>query len=515
MAASDQVVDPASLPMTDRLLTSLAVLLAVLMVILDMTVVNVALPELMGALGATPDQITWVLTSYIVAEAIVIPMSGFLAERFGRKRVLIISVAGFVVASMLCGQARTLFQMVLFRLLQGAFGASVIPLSQATMVDSFDAQSRGKAMAVWGIGVLLGPIMGPTVGGFITDHLGWPWVFYINLPIGIVNLALLVAYLRPTKPIRIPIDWLGAALLAIGIGSLQMLLDRGNVEDWLQSNLIVILALISIVCITTFVYRSFNRPDAVLQLSLLKDRNLATSTFLIMAFGVGMLSTIALQPLFLEHLLGYPASTAGLVMAPRGIAVMSGMIIVAALISHIDSRWLVFLGLVLSAGGTYVTTTTYNLDIDKFWIIAPTIVQGIGMGMIFVPLSTLAYQTLPKSASDQAASIFNIARTIGGSVGIAIAATILTRTAHQNWQSLGGAMDPYNPAMRTWLEATGVAPSSPLAQQMLGAELMRQSMMIGFVEAFGFITLSFLILIPFVLLLKDTGAGSPYAVEGK
>ena len=312
-------------------------------------------------------------------------------------------------------------------------------------------------MAVWGIGVLLGPIMGPTVGGFITDHLGWPWVFYINLPIGIVNLALLVAYLRPTKPIRVPIDWLGAALLAIGVGSLQMLLDRGNVEDWLQSSLIVSLGLISIVCITAFVYRSFNRRDAILQLSLLKDRNLATSTFLIMAFGVGMLSTIALQPLFLEHLLGYPASTAGLVMAPRGIAVMAGMVIVAALISHIDSRWLVFFGLVLSSAGTYVTTTTYNLDIDKFWIIAPTIVQGIGMGMIFVPLSTLAYQTLPKSASDQAASIFNIARTIGGSVGIAIAATILTRTAHQNWQSLAGAMDPYNPAMHAWFEATGVA----------------------------------------------------------
>ncbi|MBN9247644.1 MAG: DHA2 family efflux MFS transporter permease subunit, partial [Hyphomicrobium sp.] len=232
MALSDQVADHTSTPLPERLLSSLAVLIAVLMVILDMTVVNVALPDMMGALGATPDQITWVLTSYIVAEAIVIPMSGFLSERFGRKNVLVASVAGFVVASMLCGQSSTLFQMVLFRLLQGAFGASVVPLSQATMVDSYDAQSRGKAMAVWGIGVLLGPIMGPTVGGFITDHLGWQWVFYINLPIGIVNLVLLALYIRPTKAMRVPIDWLGAALLAIGVGSLQMLLDRGNVEDW-------------------------------------------------------------------------------------------------------------------------------------------------------------------------------------------------------------------------------------------------------------------------------------------
>ena len=511
MALSDQVADHTSTPLPERLLSSLAVLIAVLMVILDMTVVNVALPDMMGALGATPDQITWVLTSYIVAEAIVIPMSGFLSERFGRKNVLVASVAGFVVASMLCGQSSTLFQMVLFRLLQGAFGASVVPLSQATMVDSYDAQSRGKAMAVWGIGVLLGPIMGPTVGGFITDHLGWQWVFYINLPIGIVNLVLLALYIRPTKAMRVPIDWLGAALLAIGVGSLQMLLDRGNVEDWLQSPLIVFLGIVSFVCLAVFVIRSFNRPDAILRLNLLKDRNLATATFLIMAFGVGMLSTIALQPLFLEHLLGYPASTAGLVMAPRGVAVMIGMVVVAALISHVDSRWLVFFGLTLSTVGTYVTTRTYNLEIDNFWIILPTIVQGIGMGMIFVPLSTLAYQTLPKEASDQAAGIFNIARTIGGSLGIAIAATILTRASQQNWQTLGGALDPYNPALHAWFNAAGLSASDPRAQQLLGAELMRQSMMIGFIEAFGFITLSFLVLIPFVLLLKDTGAGSPYA----
>jgi len=511
VTSSNRVADQQSAPLPERLLSSLAVLLAVLMVILDMTVVNVALPDMMGALGATPDQITWVLTSYIVAEAIIIPMSGFLAQRFGRKNVLLVSVSGFVVSSMLCGQSTTLFEMVLFRLFQGAFGASVVPLSQATMVDSYDAANRGKAMAIWGIGVLLGPIMGPTVGGFITDHLGWQWVFYINLPIGIVNLALLAAYIRPTKAMRVPIDWLGAAFLAIGVGSLQMLLDRGNVEDWLQSPVIVSLGIVSAACLVAFVARSFNRPDAILKLSLLKDRNLATSTFLIMAFGVGMLSTIALQPLFLEHLLGYPASTAGLVMAPRGIAVMVGMIIVAALISRVDPRWLVFFGLALAAAGTYVTTITYNLEIDRFWIIVPTIAQGIGMGMIFVPLSSLAYQTLPKDASDQAASIFNIARTIGGSIGIAIAATILTRASQRNWQSLGGSLDPYNPTLHAWFGATGLAASDPQAQQMLGAELMRQSMMIGFIEAFGFVKLSFLVLIPFVLLLRDTGAGSPYA----
>jgi len=487
-----------------KVLTASAVLLAVLMVILDMTVVNVALPHMMGALGATPDQITWVLTSYIVAEAIVIPTSGFLAARFGRKHVIFVSVAGFVVASMLCGQAQTLAQMVIFRLLQGAFGASVIPLSQAIMVDTFEARNRGKAMAIWGIGILLGPIMGPTVGGFITDHLGWRWVYYINVPIGLINLAMILVFLKHTPKSRAVADWIGALLLATGIGSLQMLLDRGNGDDWLQSNFIIALIFVSAFCLITFTVRSYNRPDAILRLSLLRDHNLATATFMIMAFGVGMLSTIALQPLFLEHLLGYPAGTAGLVMAPRGIAVAMGMVFVATTINRFEPRWLVLIGLTLAASGTYATTW-YNLDVDVFWIIAPGIVQGLGMGMIFVPLSTLAYQTLPQEATDQAAGIFNLARTIGGSIGIAIAATVLTRASHSNWQSLGAGINPYNPALSSWQDATGLTVPDPSAMQILAVELGRQATMIGFIEAFGFVTLSFLLLIPLVLLLKKQG----------
>jgi DHA2 family multidrug resistance protein len=502
------LADTAGETTASKVLTASAVLLAVLMVILDMTVVNVALPHMMGALGATPDQITWVLTSYIVAEAIVIPTSGFLAERFGRKRVIFMSVAGFVVASILCGQSQTLAQLVIFRLLQGAFGASVVPLSQATMVDTFEARNRGKAMAIWGVGILLGPIMGPTVGGFITDHLGWRWVFYINVPIGIINLALILAFLKHTPRTRAVADWIGALLLAVGIGSLQMLLDRGNGDDWLQSNFIITLIFVSAFCLIAFTVRSYKRPDAILRLSLLKDHNLATATFMIMAFGVGMLSTIALQPLFLEHLLGYPASTAGLVMAPRGIAVAFGMVFVATTINRFEPRWLVLIGLSLAAIGSYATTW-YTLDVDLFWIIAPGILQGLGMGMIFVPLSTLAYQTLPPDVSDQAAGIFNLARTIGGSIGIAIAATVLTRASHANWQSLGAAVDPYNPALTTWLDSAGLSMSDPHTPQLLALELTRQATMIGFLEAFGFVTLSFLVLVPLVMLLRKQEAGEP------
>jgi DHA2 family multidrug resistance protein len=511
----------ATLPTADtsgsanRIMTSVAVLLAVLMVILDMTVVNVALPHMMGALGATPDQITWVITSYIVAEAVVIPTSGYLAARFGRKPVIIASVVGFIVASILCGQATTLAQMVGFRLLQGAFGASVVPLSQAVMVDTFSAAQRGKAMAIWGIGILLGPIMGPTIGGFITDHLDWRWVFYINVPIGLVNLALLVAYLKQTPRSQAAVDWLGALLLAIGVGSLQMLLDRGNTEDWLQSNLIITLMFASIACTAGFIIRSVRNPNAILHIDLLKDRNLAMATFMIMAFGVGMLSTIALQPLFLEHMLGYPAATAGLVMAPRGIAVAIGMSLVATLITRVEPRWLVLTGLTLATAGSYAMTW-YNLDIDTNWIILPGIVQGLGMGMIFVPLSTLAYQTLPREASDQASSIFNLARTVGGSVGVAIAATVLTRTGQLNWQSLGGSVNAYNPALSNWLDSSGLNLGDPATLQLLGMEVARQSTLLGFIEAFGFVTLSFMFLIPLVLLLKSSppaafgfpGAGS-------
>ena len=507
---------PADAPLSGRIeqiLTSVAVLLAVLMVILDMTVVNVALPHMMGALGATPDQVTWIITSYIVAEAVVIPTSGFFAARFGRKPVIVVSVLGFVIASTLCGQANTLAQMVIFRLLQGAFGASVIPLSQAVMVDTFSAQERGKAMAIWGIGILIGPIMGPTIGGFITDHLNWRWVFYVNVPIGILNLALLVAFLKQTRRSEVVTDWTGALLLALGVGTLQMLLDRGNTEDWLQSNLIVSLAAVSIVCIVAFVVRSFRNPNAILNINLLRDRNLAAATFMIMAFGVGMLSTIALQPLFLEHLLGYPAAMAGLVMAPRGIAVAVGMVLVATLITRMEPRWLVLTGLSLAAAGSYAMTW-YNLDIDTAWIIVPGIVQGVGMGMIFVPLSTLAYQTLPGDVSDQAASIFNLARTIGGSVGVAIAATVLTRTSQANWQTLGAGINPYNPALGTWLDATGANIGDSRTAQLLAFEVGRQSTLLGFIEAFGFVTLAFLLLIPLVLLLNRTGAVAQLSFPG-
>lgn len=489
-----------------RWLTAVAVMLATVMVILDMTIVNVALPHMMGTLGATADQITWVLTAYIVMEAVFIPLTGFFAGWLGRRRLMLVSVTGFVIASALCGQADSLAEMVLFRLLQGAFGAAVVPLSQAVMVDSFPVGERGKAMALWGVGIMLGPILGPTLGGYITQHFEWRWVFYINVPVGALNLLLIRMALPDTPGRYQPVDWLGAAFMAVGVGSLQTLLDRGNQEGWFGSGMILNLALLSAIGLAAFVFRAWSRDDGVLRLSLLRDRNLAASSFMMGVFGMSLFGVIALQPLMLERLFDYPAQTTGLVMAPRGVASALGMFLVSRLISRYSPVRLIFAGLLLAAAGTYVTTW-YNLDLGPAWFVWPSLLQGLGMGMIFVPLSTIAYATLPSTATDHGAAIFNLARTVGSSLGISIAATVLTRMTQVNWNRLGGHISPFNPALQRWLAAHHLNLHDSLTAQLLAGELGRQATMLGFVDAFWFITWSFLVLAPLLLLFRR-GRGS-------
>ncbi len=501
VAKVEPIPDPANKPAPPRWLLSVAVMLTTVMVILDMTIVNVALPHMMGSLGATADQVTWVLTAYIVMEAIFIPMSGFLAAWLGRRRLMLLSIAGFVASSALCGQADTLAEMVVFRLFQGGFGAAVIPLSQSIMVESFPGEERGKAMALWGVGVMLGPILGPTLGGFITQQLEWRWVFYINVPVGILNYVLISRLVRPQASQPVRFDLVGALLLAAGIGSLQTLLDRGNQENWLQSHFILTLAVISVLGLTAFVLRSRSRPDSVLQLRLLKDRNLALASLMMAVFGMGLFGTIALQPLMLERLFDYPAQTAGLVMAPRGVASALGMFLVSRLIGRLGAPRLVFVGLLCAAGGTSLMTG-YNLSTSIAWFVWPGVLQGVGIGMVFVSLSTLVYETLPGGATDQGSAIFNLARTLGIAVGISIAATVLTRMTQVNWNQLGGHINPYNPALAQWLGARQLQLDDPLSAQLLAQELGRQASMLGFVDAFRFVTLSFILLLPLLLLFR-------------
>lgn len=484
-------------------------MLTTVMVILDMTVVNVALPHMMGALGTTANQITWILTGYIVAEAVFIPMTGFLASWLGRKRLMLTSVAGFVVASALCGQAHSLIEIVLFRIMQGAFGASVIPLSQSVMVDSFPGRERGRAMAIWGIGIMLGPILGPTVGGYITQHLDWRWVFYINVPVGLINLWMIQQFISPARErTRRPADWVGAAIMATGVGSLQFVLDRGSDEGWFASNTITIMSLVAAVGLVTFAVRAWRRPDSIVPLQLLKDHNLAIASFMMLAFGLGLFGTIVLQPIMLQKLMNYPAETTGLVMAPRGLASAFSMLLVSRLINRFDPRAIVFTGLCLAATGTYLMST-YSLEISPGWVIWPGAVQGLGMGMIFVPLSTIAYATLPKSATDDASGIFNLARTIGASIGISIVSTILARVSQINWNRLGGQINPYNPALQKWLGAQGLSIHDAVTPPLLAHELGRQATMVAFVDAFYFVTISFAALAPLLLLMRKSRKEAP------
>ncbi|NEX23424.1 DHA2 family efflux MFS transporter permease subunit [Thiorhodococcus mannitoliphagus] len=493
----------SDIAVSGRILPAASVMLTTVMAIMDMTIVNVTLPHMMGALGATADQVTWVLTAYIVAEAVTIPLTGWLAARFGRRRVMLVGIAGFVLASAACGLSESLSQMVFFRLLQGVAGAPLIPLSQGVLVNLFPAEQRGKAMAIWGIGVMLGPVLGPTIGGLVTEHLNWRWVFYINLPIGLLNLAMVARSIRETPRQAAGTDWLGALLMIVGIGSLQTLLDRGNQEGWFESGVILLLTLTVVAGLALFVWRGLTAKQPIVDLRLFADRNLALASTLMLVFGLALFGTIAIQPLLMERLLGYPVETTGLVMAPRGFGAAFGMLIVARLAGRVDARWIIATGMTLAGVATWIMSW-YNLDISPGWLIWPGVLQGVGMGSIFVTLSTLAYATLPASQTDAGAGLYNLARSIGSSIGVSIAATWYSRFGQADWNQLGGHINPFNPALHHWLQVQGLTLSSPNAAVLLTNALSRQSSMLAFTQVFGMIALSFVLMLPLLLLLKPS-----------
>jgi len=485
----------------NRWLITVAVMLSTLMVILDMTIINVSLPHMMGALGARPDQITWVLTSYIAASAVVIPLTGFLTANFGRKRVMLVSIAGFVATSALCGMATGLSEIVMFRTLQGIFGAPLMPLSQSVMVDTFPARERGKAMAIWGMGLMVGPALGPTLGGYITQHLTWRWVFYINVPVSVLGVFMIGRLVQETPLRPLKTDLIAAACMAVGIGGLQVILDRGNQNGWFRSELITTLAVASVAGIILFVVRSLRRGDNIVDLRLLRDRNLAVACLMIAAFGLGLFGTIVLQPMMLERLLDYPAETTGLVMAPRALGSAFSMMLVSRLITRFDPRKLISAGLIIAALGTWLMSR-YNLQISPGWVIWPGVVQGLGMGLIFVPLATIAYETIPPEHTDDASGLFNLFRTIGTSIGISVAVTLLSRSEQGAWNRLGGHINPFNPNLHAWLLAHGLAPHQALTPQLLAGELSRQASMVAFVNVFWLVAGSFVILFPLVFLMR-------------
>jgi len=379
-----------------RFFVVMAVMAATVIQVLDTTIVNVALPHMAGELGASLDQISWVLTSYIVASSIVMPMTGYLTDRLGRRKYLLISIAGFVIASALCGIAQNLVEIVAFRLLQGVFGAALVPLSQAIMTDSYPAEDRGKAMAIWGLGVMVGPVAGPTLGGWLTDIASWRWTFYINLPIGLLSLFLASQFVPDTARRARRMDWFGFGFMAVGIAGLQYVFDRGNQQDWFEGVDIRIGALAAVIGIAVFIIHSLRQPDkAIFDIRIFTDRNFGMSSLVIALMGLGMFGGLVLQPILLEGLLGYPIVTTGLLMAPRGIATAITMLVVGRLVAYVDARWLVLVGLGFGALGSW-GMTYYSLDVTQMNIIWPAFLQGIGLGLVFVPLSTVAYATLDR-----------------------------------------------------------------------------------------------------------------------
>jgi DHA2 family multidrug resistance protein len=488
-----------------RLMITLAVMSSTLIQVLDTTIVNVALPHMQGELGATTDQVSWVLTSYLVSSAICMPLTGFFSDVLGRKRYLLVCISGFVVASALCGLSQNIAEIVAFRLLQGVFGAGLVPLSQAIMSDAYPKEERGKAMAIWGMGVMVGPVLGPTLGGWLTEVASWRWTFYVNVPVGAMSFFLASQFVPDTKRRERRMDWTGFILMGIGIAGLQYLLDRGNQQDWFGAQDIRLAAVLGVLGLSAFIVYSLKQgPRAVFDVRIFKDRNFAMSCLMMSALGLGMFGGLVVQPILLEGLLGYPIVTTGLVMAPRGLATAVAMMLVGRLVSVVDSRLLVGTGILISAAGSYAMTF-YSLDVGMFSLIWPALLQGIGLGLIFVPLSTIAYATMERSRLAEAAGIYSLIRTIGAAVGISIITTVLTRQAQVIWNELGGHVTIYNNALIEYLLPLQLSPNDPQGAAVVTQQIAQQAQMGATLDVFMLITWSFLLMLPLLLFFKPSG----------
>lgn len=488
----------------NRWLIVVAVMSATLMQVLDMTIVNVALPHIQGSLGAGPNQISWILTCYLIASAIFMPLTGYFTDILGRKKYLLICIVGFTIASIFCGAAQTLTQIVVFRLLQGIFGAGLAPLSQAIMTDSYPKNELGKAMAIWGTGIMVGPILGPTLGGYLTDIANWRWVFYLNVPVGIATFLIASQVIPETIKRKRSIDWYGLLLIATAIGSLQYFLDRGNQDDWFSSPNITFAALLSITCFVSFIIYSLksSNQNSVFNLSIFRNRNFSIASILLLLMGLGLFGILIIQPLLLENLLNYPVMTAGIMMAPRGLSCMLSMMMISRLINRLDPKAWIILGIILNAVGMFLGTR-YNLNIDTWWLIVPMLLQGFGMGMIFVPLSVVAFSTLQNTVRAEAAGLYSLLRTIGSSIGIAVILTVFSRHTQIAWNQLSRFVNPYNSNFLEFIARLHLSPINPKATQMIGGIMAKQAQILSFIDVFAFIMWSFILMVPLVFLLTE------------
>jgi len=510
---------PSAVPGLRRNMVTICAMTATIMQALDTTIANVALPYMQGTLSASQDQINWVLTSYIVAAAIMTAPVGWIANRYGRKRTFIVCSAGFTIASVLCGLAQDITQMVLFRLLQGVFGAALVPLSQAVMLDSYALHERAKAMSIWGMGVMMGPIMGPSLGAWLTETYSWHWVFFVNLPFGIITVLGLVIFMDETRQnLNLRFDWFGFGALALGIGALQVALDRGEQLGWLESNEIVAEFIIAGVGFYYFFAHSFTTSRPFIQFELFKDKNFVGGCVFMTVMGLVLYSTMALSSPYLQNVIGYPIITAGVLLASRGCGTFVAMMLVGRMMRFVEARTLIVSGLSLTAASLY-SMTGWTDQTGAQEIVTISIIQGFGFGLVFVPLSTVAFLTLPNHLRTDGTSMLTLLRNVASSIGISIVIAQLTEGTRRTYAILSQHIIPFNHAMQMPDVSGMINLSTDAGRAMADVMVAAQAQVIAFSHDYQLVMIFILCSIPLALIigsskaaLRKQAAGPEHAV---
>ena len=506
-------------------MVAIAVMSSAVMEVLDTSVVNVSLPHIGGSLSASVDEATWVLTSYIVANAIILPITGWLSNYFGRKRLLMTVVTGFTVSSVLCGLAPNLSALIFFRVMQGITGGGLQPLSQAVLLEEFPPEERGQAMGVWGLGIVAAPVLGPTLGGWITDNLSWRWVFYINLPIGILSLVLISSFIFDPPYIRrgsLRADLWGLGMLALGMGSLQVMFDKGQEEDWFSSRLIVTLAITAAVMLTAFILRQLRQPQPLVKLELFRYRSFSLGIGFITALGFVLYGSLVLLPLFMQELLGWTAATAGIWTSPRGIATAACMPLVGYLLGkRWDARWMLVFGFVVMSLA-FFGYSTMNLSSGTWDIFLHQINQGVGQTFLFLPLTILAMDPIPKEDTGYATSLYSVMRNIGSSMGISFVTTWVARRSQFHQSRLSADISVFNPQTQQAIDQARAmfmqqgADWSTATQRAIASvygTVQQQAALLSFIDVFYLMALLFLVLVPLVFLMRKPKQGQGATVN--
>ena len=495
----------------NRGLITASIMLAAVMITLDTTIANVALPHMAGSVSASADQITWVLTSYIIASAIFTPLTGWFTGRFGSKMVFMASIIGFTIASALCGAATSLSQVVIFRFLQGAIGAAVVPLSQAVLMEIYPPERQAHAIALWGMGTMIGPIIGPALGGWLTENANWRWVFYINVPFGIASAIGVWSFIKSGRlPAKVRFDFSGFALLSLGVGSLQLMLDRGTNNAWLESTETWIELTVAGVALALFAIHTFLVDQPFLPVALIKDPNFLSASGFGFIMGMLMFSTLSLIPPMLETLLGYPVAVTGLLTAPRGIGTLVSMLIVGQFIGRIDSRLIAAFGITM-ASISVLFMSRYSIDMDGRMVGWLALSQGLGLGLVFVPLTTLGFLTLAPRLRPDAAAVFTLLRNLGGSVGISIMQSLLSHNSQVVHARLTEGIRLDNPLANAHLLRAPFSLSNPSGLAALEGEIGRQAAMVAYVDDFKMIFFMGMAAVPLLLFMRTRGGGGTSA----